>query len=190
MKKTLLIGLLLTLYLRSAAQTKQIDGFLGIKFGSGKDQVLAAMKLRGSILDIKESSNNIQQYKNVKLATRQVDLFYVRFVDNKAFEADLLFLAPLEAQTIEFYDKIVEDISNVYGTGQAFKTFKYPYTEGDGYELTAIKTGNADFHTYWQLNNIISASITPPLGIKLLYQDVKLVEIAVEKQKQEQKADF
>jgi hypothetical protein len=189
MKFALLIAFaLVSLSLR--AQEKEIDSFLGIKFGATKAEVLRAMTARGSILDTKENTPDIQQYKNVKLGFRKVDLFSVRFVNDKVFQADFYFLAPLEAQTIEFYDKIVEDVNDVYGKGNAYKTFKTPYEDGDGYELTAIKTGKATYRTYWTRKNTIVAEIVPAMAVKLQYQDSELVNIAIEKQKQAQKSDF
>lgn len=190
MKRYLLIVLLVSSF-TLRAQEKQVDSFLGIKFGSSKSEVLKAMTARGSVLNSKESKADVQNYDNVKIGNRRVDLFSVRFVDNKVFQADFYFIPKLEANTIDFYNEIVQDITLVYGAGDSFKNFQKPYEEGDGYELTAIKLGKAKYKTYWTRKNTIVTEIIPDaMAIRLEYQDSDLVQIAINKQNEVKKSDF
>jgi hypothetical protein len=183
--------ILLILSISVSAQTKQIEGFLGIKFGSTKEQTIAAMKLRGAILKTSTNDPDILEFKNVKLGHRDAVIFDVRFVKNKAFQADFYFLAPLESQTIEYYDGLVSDISDVYGPGKSFKNFKSPYQDGDGFEMTAIKLGKAEYSTFWIIgDNSIAEKILPAMGIKLTYQDTALTQLAIDEQKDKEKADY
>lgn len=190
MKKLTLIILLIAVCFEIKAQEKQIDSFLGIKFGSSKAQVLKAMSARGSTLDLAKSNGDFQNYKNVKIGTRKVDVFSIRFVDDKVFQADFYFIPELEAKTIDLYNDIVEDVTNVYGTGSPFKNFQHPYEDGDGFELSAIKLGKATYNTYWNRINSIVVSIIPAMAVKLEYQDDVLVKVAIEKQNQIKKDDY
>jgi len=79
MKKILLIALLLTPLLGFSQTTKPIDGFLGIKFGSSKAVVLAAVRAKGGKY-VKEYSNSQKlAFSNVNLGTRESTAFLVFF---------------------------------------------------------------------------------------------------------------
>jgi hypothetical protein len=76
------------------------------------------------------------------------------------------------------------------------KKFKAPYTEGDGYEITAIKTGNANYETNWiNGDNYIIAALeedttAKALTVKLYYNDGKLAKLVDEQQKTKNKSEF
>lgn len=194
MKKILLITLLLIPFIGFSQTLKPIDGFLGIKFGSSKADVIETMKLKGATIDSDNPKNEIVTFNNVSLGHRQTVTFFVRFVNNKAFEADYFFDPGLEAKTIEYYNELISDLTDVYGKGQSFKNFKDPYKDGDGYETTAISSGNADYVTFWEdannNKNSISLKIQPNFHVKLIYQDAVLVQEAIAKQKAKEKGDF
>lgn len=194
MKKTLLIAFLLIPLIGFTQTTKPIDGFLGIKFGTSKAAVIETMKSKGAAIDSDDPSNETVTFKNVSLGHRQTVTFFVRFVNNKAFEADYFFDPGLEAKTIEYYNDLLSDLTDVYGKGESFKNFKEPYKDGDGYETTAIASGKADYVTFWEdaanNKNSISLKIQPNLHVKLVYQDAVLVEEAIAKQKAKEKSDF
>ena len=175
--------------------TKPVDSFLGIKFGSTKEAVVAAMKAKGARIDPKNSKPDLLSFDGVKLGHRAVTDFYVDFVDNKAYEASFYFKVELEPKTVDEYKQLVSDLNEIYGPGEAFKKFKEPYTDGDGYEVTAIKTGNADYNTYWISGNGNSISLTikpidDELYLNLKYQDGTLIKIVIARQKAKEKSDF
>jgi hypothetical protein len=194
MKKTLLITLLLIPFLGIAQTTKPIEGFLGIKFGSSKAAVSAAIAAKGGILDKKSSSDEMLAYKNVKLGHRGAGLFAVKFINGKAFEADFFFDPGLDAKTIEYYYALVNDINENYGTGSSKTSFKSPYSDkdDDGDKIIAIKNAEGDYRTYWQApnKNTIMAYITEELAVVLQYQDAVLTEDAVKAQKSKEKSDY
>lgn len=191
MKKILFLALLIIPFFGISQTTKPIEGFLGIKFGSSKAVVLAAIKAKGGIFREKKSSNELLEFTNVKLGHRTSSFFAVKLIDNKAFEADFFFDTEPEAKAIEAYDALVNDINDIYGKGDVTKTFKEPYKDGDGYELLAIKSGKADYKTIWGSgDNSIWASIGDDLSIELTYLNGPLIEVAVKKQKAKEKSDF
>ena len=192
MKKTLTIIFLFAVF-TVKAQTKVIDSFLGIKFGTPTAQVLATLKAKGGIVDKENSKSYGYFFDNLSLGHRKASFVIVKFVDDKLYEGDFYFEAELEPKTIEYYNELMSDIEEVYGKGRSFTTFKEPYAAGDGFEVQAITTGNADFSTYWDTEGnpgVINERINSKAQIILSYQDRELGKIAVDKQKTKEKADF
>jgi hypothetical protein len=187
MKKILLITLLLIPILGFSQTTKLVEGFLGIKFGSTKAVVIAAMRAKGAKLD-KESDADMLEFDNASLG--------VKFVNNKAFEADFYFKSGDQSNIIEYYDSLVTDITDIYGKGDTVRKFTPPYYEGDGHEIGALLVGAAKMNTMWMAanKNIIEASIEKiddtTLDVELIYQDGVLVDEAIAKQKAKEKGDF
>jgi len=193
MKKISLIVLLFIAAKTNAQTAKPIDSFLGIKFGTPTAQVLATLKAKGGIVDKENSKPNGYFFDNLSLGHRKSIFVIVKFVDDKLYEGDFYFEAELKPKTIEYYDELMADVEEVYGKGRSFKTFKQPYEAGDGFEVQAITTGNAEFTTYWDTEGnpgVINERINSKAQIILTYQDRELVKIAVDKQKTKEKADF
>jgi hypothetical protein len=188
---TLIAFLFLPLF--SIAQTKKpIESFLGIKFGSSVAQVKTAMLARGSTFDTKNSKAELLLFDQVTLGSRKTSVFGVKFINGQAYCAIFIFKPELQARTLEFYNDLKKDMTEVYGDGESKKTFKYPYKDGDGDELMAIESGNADYSTLWfdDKRNVIAEKITSEMEITLIYQDAALESIASEKDKAKEKADF
>jgi len=195
MKNLFLVTFLFITICCKAQTTKPIDGFLGVKFGSTQAQVIEALKAKGANLNSDPTPQAIS-FSNVKLGGRTVSTFFVYFFNDQAFNAGFIFMPEQEPKVIEYYNSVVKDITDVYGTGKAQKKFKSPYTDGDGYEITAIKTGNADYETDWiDGANHISALIRKDnkqnaLIIALIYDDGKLHQAFKDKQKAQNKSEF
>jgi hypothetical protein len=206
MKKILFIAVLFLIPFCGISQTSQtsdspgvtakpIDGFLGIKFGSSKAAVTAAIKARGGQLD-KLTGNDILAFDDVKFGHRQVRLLIVRFVDDKAYEAAFSFVPSDDNHAIDYYESLVSDLSEVYGKGLDVKKFTSPYEQGDGHETTALLIGAADYKTLWEASankNLIQATInkiSSDLWIHLYYWDDKLSDEATAKQKAKDKSDY
>ena len=193
MKKILFFALLLIVpFIGFSQTTKPITGFLGIKFGSSKLAVIAAMKAKGAVLDKKHTDADNLAFNNVNLGVRKANAFLVRFINNKAFEADYIFDPGLEAKTIPEYDDLCADITKVYGNGEVTKDYTSPYAEGDGSTLLGLSAGKIDFHTIWSdaNNNTIAVSINTDMTVQLQYQDKVLTDQAVAHQDANQKKDF
>jgi len=192
MKKILLIALLLSPLLGFSQTTKPIDGFLGIKFGSSKLVVMAAIKAKGGTLNKEYSKPNVLYFENVKLGHRESIAFAVNFVNNKAFEADYVFTTDVEAQAPGFYSDLVNDLNSIYGQGNSVKNFTSPYQAGDGNELLGLSAGKIDYHTLWVDNNknYIKAYISTDMKIQLDYVYESLAAIYRAQQKANEKSDY
>lgn len=192
MKNLIFITLLLITFGANAQTVKPIEGFLGIKFGSSAAEVTEALKSKGGVVRV-NSATSIG-FSGISLGNRKTSSVYVHFVNDKAFEGALSFSPEQEARSIEYYNALVSDISDVYGPGKVFKTFKPPYEDGDGYEITAIKSGNADYETLWENgDNYILAKIavsSDKISIRLYYDEGKLRKMNDDQQKEKNKSEF
>jgi hypothetical protein len=200
MKNLIFIALLFVVFQGKAQITKPIDGFLGVKFGSSPMVVAQALKLKGAIPNVAHNNNYKKNkdlyFKHLTLGIRKASNLYVSFVDDKAYEGQFEFEPDFESNTIELYNALVTDINNAYGIrGIANKSFKKPYEEGDGYEITALKTGNATYDTLWKDgDNYISLQILVDddgsLTLRLYYTDGKLQELAEKREKAKSNSEF
>jgi hypothetical protein len=194
MKKTLLITLLLIPLWGISQTTKEVEGFLGIKFGSSSATVQSALNAKGGILDKKNTDAELMTYTNIKLGHRDAGLFVVKFINDKAFEADFIFAPGLDAKTLDYYYSLVDDINDNYGKGESTATFKSPYSDKDpdDEKILAIKNAEGEYRSFWQSSNTntISITITEELAVILKYQDTILVHEAIDKQKAKEKSDY
>lgn len=170
------------LTLVSQSPTK-LTGALGLTFGINKAKVKEIIVGKGGIL--KETKINSISFSNVKMGTQNSDILLCKVVNDKLFEIVAIFAPSVEARAQELYDEIKNIIESKYGKGESFRSFKGIYTDGDGYEMQAIKTGNATIATYWtnfeNKNGIVLEIVGTErlVFIKLSYQDGLLIEEAI-----------
>ena len=195
MKKTLLIALLLIPFLGISQTTKPIESVFGLKFGSNMDDIIAALNAKGAVM-FNGKTNERVVFRNIKLGQREPLQLEFLLVNNKMYQGTFYFKADQEPKTIEYYNALVKDISDVYGKGTPYKNFKSPYEDGDGHEITAISLGYATCFTNWTSPNgessiqVTMRSIKDELYILLIYSDDTLAKEAQQKEKEKAKADF
>jgi hypothetical protein len=195
MKNLILITLLFVVFRGEAQTTKPIDGFLGIKFGSSAAQVTEALKAKGAVVNANPTDQSVG-FSNGSLGGRKTSALFVHFVNDQVYEAEFVFKPELEDKTIEYYNNLVTNVNDAYGPGKPHKEFKQPYSDGDGYEITAIKTGNATYYTGWVdgNNNTVEISITTnaekSLRVRIFYTNDKLYKLSQQQQKEKNKSEF
>jgi hypothetical protein len=190
MKKTLLIALLLIPFLGMSQTTKPIEGFLGIKFGTSKADLLAAMKAKEASLDASSTTDDLY-FTHVSLGHRATDFIRVRLFNDKVYFAAMVFSPENDASTLGYYAGLVNDISDVYGKGKPTIDFKAPYKYGDGDETTAIFSSEGKMFTNWQSgSNSIQVTITTKLKVILFYIDDATQKLAEAAQKEKEKSAF
>jgi hypothetical protein len=154
-----------------------MNGFLGIKFGTSSANVKQAMSKKSeSIYDSKNSNNSKLKYNGVKVGGNETLFATFYFYKDQLMGVTSVFSPNLEARIFDLYNRIKLDInSKYYVTKQDYKSFKYPYENGDGHETTAIKLGKADILSVWNFlqpdgsKNQIILSITEKLKVELFY---------------------
>lgn len=169
-------------------QFSSITGLLGIEFGSSKEKVIQVMKSRGYSPDPK--SKNLT-FDNVKFGAFDKCYVMFSFIENKFYQAGIILPDFLEAKILEQYYKLNTEISIKYGEGNSYSDFTYPYEKGDGYEVTAIKLGKANYRTYWTDEiGAIESSISSNMFVIVTYQDNKLIEEAIKKRNLDNSNDY
>jgi len=194
MKKILLIALLIIPFLGMSQTKIPIDGFLGIKFGSSKQAVIAAIKAKGGVFVKDIPGNKGSVFAKVKLGSRETATFVVKFVDDKAYCALFSFEPAEQPKSIDYYNNLVADITEKYGPGKSEAVFKEPFKMGDGYEITAIQGGYVNMFTDWDsADHSIQVSVDhdgDDISITLTYTDDKLETIAEARKKAKQSSDL
>jgi hypothetical protein len=169
---------------------RTLNAPIGLTFGMYKEKAKAIMFNKKGKLDVKRSVVDKLIYGNVKVGGKMTDFIVLLFVDNKLFDVSIYYF-DLDARQQENYDKLKETIDNKYGFSETYRTFKSPYTDGDGYEMQAIKVGKGSITTYWSLKNgIISLEILVTMNICVGYQDTKLADVYFARKKKKEAADF
>ncbi|HTK21823.1 MAG TPA: hypothetical protein VL442_20040 [Mucilaginibacter sp.] len=196
MKKLLAIALLLIPFLGFSQTTKPIDGFLGIKFGSTKQQVITAIKARGGVLINGAPGANALSFSNVSLARRKSEMLRVKFVDGKAFKAGFMFKPQDDYHAIEYYNDLINDLNAVYGKGESTKKYSSPASESDQNQMGDLLVGSAEYSTYWDAadKNFIGLFIVKDdddnLIVSLSYVDAALSDKADAQQANKDKSDL
>jgi hypothetical protein len=171
MKAKLLPVLFLLFSLRAFSQSFDgvaIDGELSVAISKYKEKGYELISKEKEIAILKGTA-----------AGKKINLFLVTTPKSKIIYKAVVFLPVREDwQSLEDdYEKYKEIITNKYGKPtSSYKSFKDPYTEGDGYEMTAIITKKCQYVTYWlddKENTNIAVEISDTKQIQITYENVK-----------------
>lgn len=195
MKTLILITLIIFTTLTGKAQSKSIDGFLGIKFGSTPGEVIKALKAKDAVEDVeynnKYGRTGILRFKNVSLGSRICTDFMVSFANDKACQAEFIFDTGAESKCVDYYIGLRDDLIGVYGAEEIVPN---PMRYNDD-AVTAIKNGKADFEAYWHDgNNLIWAHITlgkySEILVSLVYRSSYLFNLYQNQQNERNKSEL
>lgn len=76
------------------------------------------------------------------------------------------------------YESFKDLYTKKYGTPNAYEFFSYPYEEGDGHELTALKLEKCTYSSYFMTNQgVVALHIDSQKNIKVEYEDKINVDI-------------
>jgi len=179
MKKLLLL-LIITMPLIAFSQGKKsIDGFLDIPFGSDSITVKNAIAAKGGKQIDSLSRKDSPVFAGFTVSGREVGCV-IKFVDNKAYEADFIFVVSPEDEVLDFYDNLRNDINAVYGKGILTNNFRD--SENNRTRIRMLKSGNQFCTTLWRSKNKNAASLefqstVHSLNVMLVYQDAALFSL-------------
>jgi hypothetical protein len=91
------------------------------------------------------------------------------------------------------YFSFLDIFKEKYGTPkESFASFLNPYYDGDGYEVSAIKTDKCLYESLWfDVSNMnISLSISKYMQIKILYENAKNADVFQKEMKQKNQNAF
>ncbi len=178
-----------------AQDSQELKGPIGLEFGMNKESVTSILKSKQAVLQSSESDVII--FKALKLGSKQPELGFCKFINDKLFEVVFIFNPKLEAKTQSEFDEISDIIENKYGKpSNSFRNFNGIYKDGDGYEMQAVRTGNATISNYWtnfKNESAISIKLFPSdnsVFVLLGYQDGILIDEAVKKQNDKNTSEF
>ncbi|MCX6200385.1 MAG: hypothetical protein NTY88_14390 [Bacteroidetes bacterium] len=154
-----------------------LKGFWGINFGKTKE--LATKILSTKSVTITEKVNgNITSLNitNAVFSNRKVLLLTMKFVNNKFFEATLNYDTERPNMRGDF-ESIANILDEKYFKGNRFADFKYPYSEHDEHEETALNMGYGKLESFWTFANKNAIALETKFFetfsvIVLTYQDV------------------
>ena len=190
MKKIIFIWLLL--FFSTTCFARELNGFLGMPFGSDEKTVQSVMEKKGSTLDFKHIKVDSFIMDGGMFAGRQIDFILFGFIDKKLYTANAYLKTNDKVNIQDFFDSLRKELDEKYGESDYYRVFTRPYNDGEGDELQAIEGGFAEIKSYWIFDNgnAITIKITKDLDIKLVYQDGKLIDQVIEKQKKKNKNDL
>lgn len=184
MKIKIILSIATILFTVSAYSQTNVppDGAAGLKFGMSPSEVKAIWKNKGTLYQdyetIKSTIGSLS-YIDISVGNEKFDVATAKFVNNKLYEISVMKLPEREAFAQGIYDNLQEILNNKYKKGNSYRIFTGIYEDGDGYEMQAVRLGNADIATYWDYSptSIISLKITPlsqSIIIEMNYQSVVL----------------
>lgn len=174
MKKLLLVLLVSAMCVSVNAQS-----FDGIKIDGSLPSIVQKYRLKGYVL-VKYIENGAVM--NGKVAGQKVELYLATTPKTKLVCRATVYL-PVDNDWYSLksdYRKYVSLFSEKHGEpDDSFEFFKSPYYEGDGYEISALRTEKVVYSSYWMHRNNLTAgvSISKYRQIEFTYENDKNMEI-------------
>ncbi len=171
MKAKLLPVLFLLFSLSSFSQSFDgvaIDGELSVAISKYKEKGYEVISKEKELAILKGTA-----------AGKKINLFILTTPKSKIIYRAVIFLPTQEDWTSlkNDYEKYIEILTNKYGKPtSSYKSFKDPYTEGDGNEMTAVVTKKCQYATYWlddKDNTNIAIEISNTKEVQITYENVK-----------------
>lgn len=161
--------------------TKPIEAFWGIKFGSSPDEAKKLVISKGGKFEAPASKPDQLGFTGVVFTGRQTESLLLNFIDGKFYESSLKFPIADDAQVISLFNTIQKELDDVYGHSDINASYEYPYKEGDGETVQAIKFGHATIFAKWTSSNgnTIQLQINKDLSFNLFYTDATLKKATV-----------
>ncbi len=174
MKYVLVTLLLLTTFI--SCEEIESYTFASLSWGSAKEEVKKCLNEKGYTLD-QELSDIIQIDNSIcfdgKVVGEEAHILVIFNSNNKLVKCFVV-LYPGNNEEIETYESVRDILTSKYGNPKnKFKSFEYPYEEGDGYEEQAIELGKAHYITIWSTakdNSMLGIEISKDLNIQISYE--------------------
>jgi hypothetical protein len=135
--------------------------------------------------------------EGLRFAGRPVSFIRVSFFRDQFHTASIYYKPSLDAKTQELFDNIKTELNGKYFvTNSDYRLFKSPYSDGDGYEMSAVRQGLGTISAYWIFDrpdgyqNVISLKIDEDLYVVLAYQDGCLIKEQIEADKAKNVRDY
>jgi hypothetical protein len=192
MKKLLLIAAVLIGF--NANAQNELTGCMGLNFGDSETKAMQTMSTRPGFELYKESpGNETISYMNGIFAGRPAVGAVLFFYEHKLHTITILIEVPAEPKVMELYYEVVQDLQTKYGIMPRYNhIYRYPYEEGDGHTVTAIKKEYADIQCLFAFGdgNALTVGITKGVTIRVTYQHSEMAHKAIDAREQKNKTDY
>lgn len=196
MKKTILFMLLMV----NIATAEELNGIMGIQFGSSKATVKAQFMAKQPEATIYTDKPKTLTFQDTKFGGRKSLGIIFAFTDDDKLHTIIVLIDPeFESKAFSLYDEINQEINEKYHTyDKQWEDYTYPYDKSDRYShgVTALKIGKLDVATTWNFpdstgeDNVIQTTITSNISVKITYQNGYLINQVVSKNKEKNSADY
>ena len=170
------------------AQEARLSGMLNVAFGASKAEAQLSILLhQGMTFDPIHSDANNLVYDGGAFAGQAVGFWVLGFVDDQMHTGKAI-VQPGKDHLMAAYYELLAAFTATYGEPTMQTAyFDAPYEHGDGFETYAISFGKGHFTTLWKFSdgdneNAISLSIHKDLYIPIVYQNGRLIDLALTKQ--------
>lgn len=188
-----------TLLLSSNVFAADLEGFMGLPWGSSKEAVSELIKSKGGTIDLKNSNDGKLVFDDVLFAGKKVSFIQSYFIDNRLCAATVCDVPDKEFEAIEIYERWKKQLTEKYGNpSKQYKYFIDPYKEGDGYEIQAIKNGKGKFSSFWffeksgtkEDQGSVSLELNSNTASVINYEDTQLLKMYLEKKSKANQKDL
>ena len=192
MKKLLLIAAVLIGF--NANAQNELTGCMGLNFGDSENKAMQTMSTRPGFELYKESpENSTISYINGIFAGRVAVGAVLFFHEHKLHTITILLEVPAEPKVMDQYYEVVDDLKTKYNLIPRYNhIYRYPYEEGDGHTVTAIKKEYADIQCLFAFSdgNALTVGITKGVSIRVTYQHSEMAQKAIDARDQKNKNDY
>lgn len=142
--------------LTSVAQSQTFDG---VKIDGKLSNAIMAYRTKGYVLQQSEETFAVM---SGKVAGNKIEL-YIFTTPKTHVVCQVKVYLPKQTSWSAIkreYQMFVDLFAEKHGRpDNSYNTFKNPYYEGDGYEMTAVSTGNTLYGSFWLNRNNLSTAV-------------------------------
>lgn len=203
MKKAILALLLFISFYAKSQGTDSLNGFLGIPFGSNKQQIKSTIQAKFPSAKIYEETEKKIVYDNIQFAGKNCLAMYFALNSEGRLHTAVVLLDNQDHEAFSLYDAIVLDLDKKYHYHDSqYENWSYPYdkSDRDQHGITALKVHKLKIMSFWNFaaadpnttddDNIIQVTITDGCNVKLSYQNGAMINEVVEKNNANNSKDY
>lgn len=201
--KKILFYLLFT-FICTTTFSQQLNGFMGIPFGTPKSELKSKFMSKNPSATIYTDKPEVLTLENVSFGGRKAIAIIFAFTGDDKFHTGIVLLEnETEDMVFDMYDEIVQDINIKYHyRDDKLEYWAYPYSASDklNHGTTAIKLGKCKLQSIWKFDvndststeddNVISVEVTKSCNIKIAYQNGILINQVVSVKKEKDQQDY
>lgn len=184
---------------------QELNGFMGIPFGSAKEEVKKTFMSKNPNSKIYTDKPGTLTMTDFTFGGRTAVAVVFGFGESDKMHTAVVLLENSNGDdyVFELYENVVKDINNKYHYHDINnEMWKYPYDKSDKFNhgATAIKLGKCELQSMWYFDvndptthdddNIIAVENTQSCTVKISYQNGLLINEVVSKNNEKNSQDY